>query len=110
MIGDIDDNGMADIVRYQTEMVLQGNGNRPHRFRTRTQVSWDGRSAWVLLLERTYDVPLVNSEDSFPVHVGYIGKFRGAGTELLEVSGIDRKGRVFDVETLNVVDHSKYSY
>ena len=111
LIGDIDANGLDDIVRYRVEMVLPGNGSRPHRFRVRSEVSWDGRSGWTRLLDRNFDVPVTGVDElPSPVHVALMGRFRGPNVELLEVSGVDRKGRIWDAWTSRIVDHGRHAY
>jgi hypothetical protein len=108
VIGDIDHNGIDDIVRYRVTSTLP-----PHEKqlllaeRGVWEVSWDGRGDWTELKALAWKPDFADPLRATRVR-GFIGRFRGRA-ELLSVD-FTRMGLLYKPEYGGFVGHSLYAY
>ena len=110
-IADVDQNGIDDIVRVRATLIPGVKGSINHKWRIESEVSWDGRGGWTRLRRFTQDTGSSETVPPalMPVAVG--GRFRATlSTELLEIDGVDRMGRIFDTPSFKLIDYSRYAF
>src|SRR5262249_35935474 len=99
LIGDIDQNGKDDILRYRFLDLLHGIW----------EVSWDARSDWSTLQQLTLPGPFDGTNSAANVF-GLVGRFRNAGrVDLLSVD-YTRMAQVYDIGSRQFLPHSLYAY
>jgi hypothetical protein len=110
VIGDIDHNGIDDIVRYRVTSTLPPHEKQlllPER--GVWEVSWDGRGDWTEIKALAWKPDFADPLRATRVR-GFIGGFRGVGrAELLSVD-YTRIGLLYKPEYGGFVGHSLYAY